>query len=252
MKYAIIGGTGVYSAGDGNTIEVKTEYGDVEVDVINFDDTEVAFISRHGKEHSIPPHMINYRANIMALYKLGVRNIFATVAVGSMNENFKPGDFVIANDFLDFTKVREHTFFTGGDKGVRHVEMSDPYCKNMRERFMELAKRRDIEIAGEGVYLTAEGPRFETAAEIRFMRQIGADIVGMTNVPEVTLSKELGICYSAVGIITNWCTGMTNIIESHDIDSVMSEKKDLLTGLFVDVFKEGLGQENCNCQDSLI
>lgn len=252
MKYAIIGGTGVYSAGEGRTTTVETEYGSVEVDILNFDGTEVAFISRHGKDHSIPPHKINYRANMKALFDLGVRYIFGTVAVGSMNEAYAPGDFVIANDFLDFTKVREHTYFTGGEHGVRHVEMSDPYCKNMREKLSKMAYEKNVEIAGEGVYVTTEGPRFETAAEIRFMKMVGGDIVGMTNVPEVTLAKELGMCYSAVGIITNWCTGMTTEIVGHDIDATMKDRKDTLTELFLKVFNEGLDQEHCNCSDSLI
>lgn len=252
MKYAIIGGTGVYSAGEGRTINVSTEYGDVEVDVLEINGTEIAFISRHGKDHSIPPHLINYRANMKALHELGVRYIYATVAVGSMNEDFVPGDIVIANDFLDFTKVREHTFFTGGEHGVRHVEMSDPYCKNMRAKLNALAYNEGVKIAGEGVYVTTEGPRFETVAEIRFMKMIGGDIVGMTNVPEVTLAKELGMCYSAVGIITNWCTGMTTEIAGHDIDATMNQRKDTLTELFVKVFNDGLDQEHCNCPDSLI
>lgn len=252
MKYAIIGGTGVYDAGCGKTIEVTNEYGKVSLDIVEKEGIEIAFISRHGKNHTVPPHKINYRANMKALYDLGVRHIFATVAVGSMNPNYKPGDLLVANDFLDFTKVREQTFFDGRDGNVKHLEMSDPYCKNMREKLFKTSKEIGINLAGEGVYVTTEGPRFETAAEIRFMKMIGGDMVGMTNVPEVLLAKEMGMCYSAVGFVTNWCTGMTEVVSSHDIGEAMGRSKENLTKLFIETFKRGLDQEDCNCKNSLL
>ncbi len=252
MKYAIIGGTGVYSAGDGRMETVKTEYGAVQVDVITIDGIETAFLNRHGKDHSVPPHKINYRANMKALYDLGVRTVYASVAVGSMNPNYAPADLVVIKDFLDFTKVREHTYYTGGEKGVRHVELSDPYCGNLRKLFREAAERAKIPIAGDAVYATTEGPRLETAAEIRFLQLTGADVVGMTAVPEVPLAKELGICYAAVGIVTNWCTGLAGEIDEHDIFAATDARKEEMMRLFLDVFKSNPTQESCRCSDSFI
>lgn len=254
MEKAIIGGTGVYDIGEDSYVEsVSTEYGDVEVDVVKINGEEIAFLPRHGKGHSVPPHLINYRANMKSLEKLGVKYIYATVAVGSMNENYAPGDIVVINDFLDFTKSRPITFYEGGEEGVIHSDMSDPYCKNLREVFYKTAQKKGVGIKGEGVYVCTEGPRFETAAEIKMYKALGGDVVGMTNVPEVVLAKELKICYSAIGIISNWCTGIEpDGITVHDIAGAMEGKKELVTKLFIDALQEGLNQENCTCNNSLI
>ena len=250
---AIIGGTGVYDAGyKSYTKTINTKYGEVEVDLINIDGEDIVFLARHGKKHSVPPHLINYRANMMALKELGVKYIYATAAVGSMNESYKPGDVVVINDFIDFTKSRHITFFEGGNEPVRHVDMSDPYCKYLREMFYNHSKYIGLDIKGEGVYVCTEGPRFETAAEIRMYKNLGADVVGMTNVPEVVLAKELGMCYATIGIITNWCTGFKGEITLHDISGAIENNKELVTKVFLNVFKEDLNQHNCRCKNSII
>lgn len=252
MKYAIIGGTGVYSAGDGKREELKNEYGTAIVDIVKIDGIEVAFLARHGANHSSPPHLINYRANIKALKDLGVEFVYATCAVGSMNKNYGVGEVVVINDFLEFTKNRISTFFDGDEKGVKHVLMNEPYCPYLNDEFRKHAVKRDLEIKGDAVYVTAEGPRFETAAEIRFYQQIGGDVVGMTNFPESVLAKELGLCYSAIGIITNWCTGLDDGIELHDISGAVNKNKEKMIHTFIDVFKSGLENGKCACGDSLI
>ena len=250
---AIIGGTGVYSTGHEKRVEkVKTKYGEVELDIVNMDGEDIVFLARHGNSHSVPPHLINYRANIMALKEIGVNYIFATAAVGSCNENYGPGDVVVITDFLDFTSLRPVTFFEGGDEPVKHVDMSDPYCKNLRARFTEEAKNLDLNIKGEAVYVCTEGPRFESASEIKMYQKIGGDVIGMTTIPEVVLAKELGMCYSTVGIITNWCTGISGEIELHDIKGAMDKNKEKITKAFLNIFKTGLGQNNCNCNKSII
>jgi len=250
---AIIGGTGVYNASSSNEIKkVSTKYGDVELDIVNIHGEDIVFLARHGKGHSVPPHLINYRANMMALKKLGVNYIYATAAVGSSNEKYAPGDIVVIKDFLDFTKSRPVTFYEGGDEPVKHVDMSDPYCKNMREKFYEKAKIMGLSIKGDAVYVCTEGPRFETAKEIQMFRNLGGDVVGMTTVPEVILAKELGMCYSTIGIITNWCTGIKDDISIHDIQASINMNKEKMTNVFIEVFKEGLDQENCNCKNSII
>lgn len=249
MKYAIIGGTGVYGLdGEEELIEVSTEYGDIEASILTIGGERVVFLSRHGRNHNTPPHLVNYRANIAGLKKLGVEHIFTTAAVGSCNENYGPGDIVIVTDFIDFTKSRKGTFFEGGDERVIHVDMSDPYCRNMRRLLEETMEDRGVEIAGEAVYACTEGPRFETAAEIRMFKQLGVDVVGMTSSPEVVLAKEKGICYSTVGIITNWCTGLTDDVGIHNVTSVVDEKRKIIMDSFLQVFQDGIDQENCDCK----
>lgn len=253
MEKAIIGGTGVYDIGEAITREIETEYGVAVVDVLNIDGCEIAFMARHGKGHSVPPHKINYRANMKALKQLGVKYIYATCAVGSLNENYAPGDVVVLKDFMDFTKSRSLTFYEGNDKGVAHVAMDTPYCPNLREKFIHHAKKTGLEIKGEAVYVCTEGPRFETASEIKVYKTLGGDVVGMTNVPEVVLAKELGMCYQAAGIITNWCTGIKGQVMEHDIKGIMERNKALVTQTFISVLTgEELSQDTCNCKASLL
>lgn len=253
MEKAIIGGTGVYDAGSSSFKKtVKTKYGEVELDILKIQGEEIVFLARHGKDHSVPPHLINYRANMRALKEIGVKYIYATAAVGSCNENYGPGDVVIIKDFLDFTKSRPVTFFEGGKEPVKHVDMSDPYCRNLREKFISISKNEGLDIKGEAVYVCTEGPRFETAQEIKMFKKLGGDVVGMTNVPEVVLAKELGICYSTIGIISNWCTGMVGNIALHDIQETIEGNKEKITEVFIKIFQEDLTEDNCNCTNSII
>ncbi|MBN2260805.1 MAG: MTAP family purine nucleoside phosphorylase [Clostridiales bacterium] len=251
--YAIIGGTGVYELNTSlENIEVNTEYGSVEVDFLEIESGEkIYFLSRHGKKHSKPPHLVNYRANIMALNILGVKYIYSTAAVGSMNEKYEPGDLVIIDDFIDFTKSRIMTFYEG-KSGVKHVDMSEPYCSNLISIFLKKSMNSNVEIKGSAIYVTTEGPRFETKAEINMYKNFG-DVVGMTSVPEVVLAKELGMCYATIGIITNWCTGFKNEIKFHDIENSMNMNKEKLTQLFLEIFKnDNIDQESCHCNNAVM
>ena len=247
--YAIIGGTGVYDAFDAcEEIRVETKFGIVELDRVEIDDKYVYFLSRHGKNHSAYPHTVNYRANMTALKQLGVNYVFATAAVGSMNKGYYPGDIVVIKDFIDFTNGRPLTVFDESD-GVIHTEMSDPYCKMLRS----LISSEIPKIKGEAIYVTTNGPRFETAAEIKMYSQFG-DVVGMTNSPEVVFAKELGMHYAAVGIITNWCTGYSSEIEMHDISAALSGNKELVTSSFINIIRKGQmhAAGECNCENALI
>lgn len=250
--YAIIGGTGVYKVKDKVTVvNVITPYGEVQLDKLEMDSFPIYFLSRHGKNHSTPPHKVNYRANIKALEMVGVKYVFSTVAVGSMNDNYAPGDLVLINDFIDFTKLREVTFFDGDD-GVKHVDMSEPYCHVLSGLIQDHCGEFGLKIKGQATYLTTEGPRFETKAEINMYKNF-ADVVGMTNVPEVVLAKELGMCYATVGIITNWCTGFKSEIAIHEIQSSIYSNKDALTQMFISIFKnQNLNKNQCQCEHALI
>lgn len=254
MRKAIIGGTGVYQLEEAReTQTILTAFGSVSYDIMSIEGQEIVFLARHGSKHALPPHKINYRANMMALKMLEVDEILATCAVGSMNDAFAPGDIVVIHDFIDFTKNRPQSFYEGDDTKVVHVEMTDPYCSNLRSRFLQRAGMLEIMVQGEAIYVCTEGPRFETASEIRMYRQLGGDVVGMTNVPEVVLAKELGMCYAAVGIITNWCTGIEgNSIEGHQIDQSMALRKNQVTKAFVDVLTNDPLEKSCACSRSLI
>ncbi|QRN86644.1 S-methyl-5'-thioinosine phosphorylase [Clostridia bacterium] len=255
MRRAIIGGTGVYGVEGQNRQEtVVTEYGAVTVDIQCYKGQEIVFLARHGKAHSVPPHLINYRANMMALKQLDVTHVYATCAVGSCNKEFTPGDIVVMRDFMDFTKSRAHTFYEGAD-GVKHTDMSEPYCHNLVERFYKESIRHNLKIRGNAVYVCTEGPRFETAAEIDFYHRNKGDVVGMTNVPEVVLAKELGMCYSAIGIVTNWCTGFANDEEIgyEEIMGALVENKKSITGCALDILSDPtLNQDLCRCNRAVM
>ncbi len=250
MEFAVIGGTGVYDflGGESTVLEVPTRYGRVQVDRGQVDGIEVAFLPRHGREHSVPPHRVNYRANIAALRELGVKDVLATAAVGTMNEAMPPGSFAVLTQFLDFTKCRESTFYDGEDGKVVHTDVTDPYCAHLRFELEAAARTLNEPLHLSATYVCAEGPRFETPAEIRMFRMLGGDVVGMTNVPEVTLAREAGLCYAAVAIITNWAAGMTpELVEHGQVTQFMDQQTPRLIRLFQCVLRHHLEIE-CPCR----
>jgi 5'-methylthioadenosine phosphorylase len=175
-------------------------------------------LPRHGVAHKSPPHGINYRANIAALEKLGVREVIATSAVGSMNKSFLVGELGLLDQFIDFTKHRQETFF---DKKVAHTDMTTPYSPRLNRRLEHAARGLGLKLSRGLVYVCAEGPRFETAAEIKMFRILGGDVVGMTGVPEVVLANEKRIEYSSVVIATNWAAGLQDKVSHEEVLEVM-------------------------------
>jgi 5'-methylthioadenosine phosphorylase len=218
-EIGIIGGSGLYSMSmlrRAKRAAVKTPYGHApELLVGELAGRRVAFIPRHGKEHSVPPHRINYRANLWALHELGVTRVLATTASGTLNPKMRPGELALLTQFLDFTKSRPLTFYEGGRHGVVHVDMTEPYCPELRRAFSEAARKLRVKLHRAATYACMEGPRFETSAEIKALGRLGADLVGMTNIPECVLARELGMCYAAVGIVTNYAAGTTKEALSH-------------------------------------
>jgi 5'-methylthioadenosine phosphorylase len=213
----IITGTGVTEHFDFGTPKVvRTNFGKAAV----YDDSDGGYIviPRHGAAHRSPPHGINYRANIAALHQLGVRDIIATSAVGSMNQAFKVGGIGLIEQFLDFTKRRQTTFF---ERKVVHTDMTYPYSRRLNLELSVAAKKIGIEVRPHLVYVCAEGPRFETAAEIRMYKILGGDVVGMTGVPEVVLAKEKKMEYASVVIATNWAAGMQRKVSHDEVLKVM-------------------------------
>ncbi|MBO8126239.1 MAG: S-methyl-5'-thioadenosine phosphorylase [Firmicutes bacterium] len=212
MRIGIIGGTGVYDPeilSDISEEEVVTPYGTIKVTLGKFGEKEVVFLPRHGAGHKVPPHKINYRANIWGLKMLDVTEVISTSAVGSLNKEMPPGEMVLLDQFLDFTKNRVYTFYDGGPAGVVHVDYSEPYCPRVREVLLAAAKEEGINLIPKGTYVCTEGPRYETPAEIKAFSVLGGDLVGMTNVPEVVLAREAGLCYVSVALVTNWAAGIS-------------------------------------------
>lgn len=175
-------------------------------------------LPRHGPGHSIPPHMIDYRANIAGLKSAGVRSIIATSAVGSMNRRFRVGEIGLASQFIDFTRARPGTFY---EDTVGHTDMTNPYSETLNRLALRAAKSLGMRVYQGLVYVCAEGPRFETAAEIRMFRLLGGDVVGMTGVPEVTLANEMGMGYASVLIATNWAAGIQEKVSHEEVLRVM-------------------------------
>jgi 5'-methylthioadenosine phosphorylase len=244
----IIGGSGVYEIterADFSTSElVETDYGEVEVSILDICDKKVAFIPRHASGHSIPPHKINYRANIDALRNVGVTKIIATNSVGSMNPEMPPGSFVIPDDFLDFSQNRVKTFY---EDSVVHVDVTEPYCPNLRD---VLDKSGDVILGG--TYVCTEGPRFETPAEIKMFRMLGGDLVGMTGLPEVTLAREREMCYNSICIVSNYASGISE--QELTIDEVFEMVKEMeadLLELIYNFIKNVDDGSDCTCNHAL-
>jgi 5'-methylthioadenosine phosphorylase len=225
VKIAIIGGTGVYDPNIMDDIKeeiVTTPYGNVPIKIGKYRDRPLACRNRHGDSHSVPPHLVNYRANIAALKKIGVKYLLATAAVGSLNTSMQPGHFVFVDQFLDFTKLRQCTFFDGGDAGVVHIDLTTPYCAELRDILSRAARSERLVSHPAGTYVCTEGPRFETSAEVKMYRSFGGDLVGMTGVPEAPLAREAEMCYATVAMVTNYAAGIspTNLTHQEVLDTM--------------------------------
>lgn len=246
---AIIGGTGLYELGQGARDEViATPYGEASVTRTTVGDREVLFLARHGAGHAVPPHRINYRANIWALHALGVHEVVATQAVGSVNLTMPPGDFVLISQFLDWTKDRPTTFFDGESGVVVHADVTHPYCARVIGKLARAAREADTPVHGIGVYACTEGPRFETSAEIHALRTLGADLVGMTNVPEVVLAREAGLCYAALCIVCNWGAGMTDVpLTQEEVLEIMAHRGDALRAVLTQYLRQSDDGTPCLC-----
>ncbi len=210
---AIIGGTGLTSLPglsiSGETL-VSTPFGDTSAALIKgrLDNQEIMFLARHGAEHTIPPHRVNYRANIWALKEAGADYMIAVNAVGGINPSLQPGQLVIPDQIIDYTYAREMTFFDDEGSPVTHVDFTEPYCHELRNRLIDAADKNGIGLAAGGTYGATQGPRLETTAEIRRMAQDGCDIVGMTGMPEAVLARELECCYASISVIANLAAGL--------------------------------------------
>lgn len=215
---AIIGGSGLDRFGeleDIEPVEVETPWGrPAEApQKAQFAGAALFFLPRHGADHRLPPHRINYRANIAALHQLGVKTIIACNVVGGINREMRPGDLVIPDQLIDYTWGRGHTFFDGmGDtsEGVRHIDFTHPFSPLVNRALLKAAESLQVKVHHPATFGVTQGPRLETAAEIRRMGRDGCDIVGMTSMPEATLAAERGIAYSSIALVVNPAAGVSD------------------------------------------
>jgi 5'-methylthioadenosine phosphorylase len=250
VKIGIIGGTGVYDPEafeHVETVTMTTPYGDpsgdIEVGLIN--GIKVAFLPRHGKGHVFPPHNVPYRANIWALKHLGVERIVSPCAVGSLQEEYAPGEIVLVDQFIDLTKSRNYTFFDG-PKTV-HISCADPFCPELTDVFKDAAARKSIPIHVGGTYMCIEGPRFSTRAESKMYRNF-ADIIGMTLVPECQLAREMEMCYCSLATVTDYDVWAEETVDTAMILKTMAENIDKVRSLLEEALpKIASKQEACEC-----
>lgn len=225
MTLAIIGGTGLTKINElviTGQHTLDTPFGSPSSDYLRGDinGTPIIFLARHGNPHTIPPHKINYRANIWGLKQLGVSEIIAVAAVGGITPVMEPARIIIPDQVIDYSYDREHTFFAENLTEVTHIDFTDPYAESLRQRLIGTTKSAGIDAIDYGVYGCTQGPRLETSAEIRRMQQDGCDVVGMTGMPEAALARELDIDYAALGVVANWAAGKSDgIITMAEIEA---------------------------------
>lgn len=212
---AIIGGTGLYSMMDGFEMTgqqvVTTPYGEPSGPLVSghLQGRKVVFLARHGFTHRLPPHRINYRANIWMLREAGADSILAVNAVGGINPRYGPERLVIPDQIIDYSYGREHTFFADDLDRVVHIDFTSPYTETLRQALMKAGSNCQLDVVEDGVYACTQGPRLESAAEVRRLKQDGCDIVGMTGMPEAALAREAQVDYASIAVVANWAAGLT-------------------------------------------
>jgi 5'-methylthioadenosine phosphorylase len=250
-KIGIIGGSGIQSLFESSEeVKISTPYGQPSgtIEIGKIRNIEVAFLPRHGKGHIIPPHKINSRANIWALNELGVHRIISPSTVGSLKENYKPSELVVLDQYIDFTKNREYTFYDGGK--TIHISMADPFCPQLRELFIENTEKLSIPVHSTGTYICIEGPRFSTRSESRMFKLFG-DIVGMTLVPEVQLARELEICYVNLAMVTDYDVWAEKPVSAEEILTTMKRNIENIRKLIEITIPCIPDERNCECSSAL-
>ncbi|WP_086931526.1 S-methyl-5'-thioinosine phosphorylase [Agarilytica rhodophyticola] len=220
----IIGGSGFYNypeLGETNVISVDTAYGKVNaIAEASLNGNKILFLPRHGEGHKTPPHKVNYRANIEALHQLGATHVLAFNVVGGIGEKCAPGTMVVPDQIIDYTYGREHTFFDGFENELAHIDFGEPFSEEIRQALIKTLSGSEFEYLNQGTYGCTQGPRLESAAEIRKLRNDGCDLVGMTLMPEAALAREKGLQYASLCFVANWGAGMEN--EKVLIDNILA------------------------------
>jgi 5'-methylthioadenosine phosphorylase len=249
-RIGIIGGTGLENLLEGaKVVHLDTPYGTAPPISVGFiDKEEVAFLPRHGPKHDLPPHKVNYRANLYSLKRAGVERIIATNAVGAMNPAYNAGDLVIPLDLLDMTKCRASTYFDAAP--VTHIDVTEPYCPQLRKILIECCKAVGVKAHEKAILAVTEGPRYETPAEICMLQKLGGDLVGMTGSPEAFLARELEICYATVCFVSNMAAGMQQRLSHAE---VIKKGKEVMPAM-LKVIRQAAGgipiTKSCSCNEA--
>ena len=256
MMIGLIGGSGLYHI-DGlvvsKEVSVATPFGapSSQFQIGVFGNTDVIFLPRHGSPHSIPPHLVNYRANIWGFKTLGVDRIISVNAAGALKMDISPGSLVLQDQIIDMTGGgRQQTFYDSGK--VVHIDFTNPYCGTMREQCISAAADIGQKVTNSATYVCVNGPRLETAMEIRYFSMIGADIIGMTAMPEAALARELEICMLGISAITNYAAGLTDEkLTATDVIGNMRNSNDLIKNLLSALIPRITGERVCSCREAL-
>lgn len=249
----VLGGSGFYAFLDRVTeVSIETPYGDpsapVAIGVVG--DRRVAFLARHGVGHHLPPHRVNFRANLWALREVGVTRVFAPCAVGSLQPDIHPGDFVVCDQLVDRTWGRPDTFFDGPQ--VTHTSFADPYCRELRALSVATARAQDLRCHDGGTVVVIQGPRFSTRAESRWFRSAGWHVVNMTQYPEAILARELGMCYAAIALVTDYDTGLEGVdgitpVTMDEVFTTLARNVERTRQLLLEAIPAVRNERSCGC-----
>ena len=255
VAIGVFGGSGFYKFGeDVEEIKVETPYGlpSSKIFLATVKGKRVAFLPRHGVDHQYPPHKVNFRANLWAMKKLGVKRIFGPCASGSLQKHIKPGEFVFCDQFVDRTFGRMDTFYDGPI--ATHVSCADPYCENMRELGVIAAEKLGIKYHNKGTVVVIQGPRFSTKAESKWFSNQGWEVINMTQYPEAVLAKELEMCYLNISLITDYDAGLEGLVpptNAHEVMGVFNQNLSNLKNLLFEMIEQIDENEVCACHDVL-
>jgi len=254
VEIGIFGGTGIYDSGileDAKEISIDTPYGKPSdsITVGIFKGRKIAFLPRHGKKHAIPPHLINYKANIWAFKELGITRIIAPSAVGSLKEEIEPGHFALPTQFLDFTKSRDGSFSENGR--VIHISVADPFCPELQSSILKVVKEQNFHIHKDCTYVCIEGPRFSTKAESKFYRSTGAGIIGMTLVPECQLAREAQMCYASISTVTDYDVWAEKPVTAKEVLETLSKNVERTKKVLTDLINQIPKTRSCTCANAL-
>lgn len=244
VQIGVFGGSGFYELlEDVEEVKVDTPFGPPSdlIALATVAGKRVAFLPRHGKLHSFPPHMVPYRANVWAMKSLGVSRIIGPTAVGSLQPHIKPGEFVVSDQFVDRTNSRKDTFFDG--PVTTHIMGADPYCEHLRKLAIDCIKAKKITVHEKGTVVIIQGPRFSTRAESSWFAKMGWECINMTQYPEVILTRELEMCYVNISLITDWdagCVGMPGVepVNADEVVRVLMENNERVRSVILDMIEK--------------
>lgn len=236
---------------DEQNLVVKTRFGDAHCVLGKLSSLEVVLLWRHGEGHKLPPHKINYRANVLAMKQLGVMAVLATAATGTLRQTLPPGTLLVPDQLLDWTKQRPLTLFEGEDAPVVHIDVTQPFCPTLRQRLVQSAEKLGIQVVDGGCYVCGEGPRYETAFEVKMLAQLGGDVAGMTAGTEAILFREAEICYAVIAVVTNWGAGLSQQPLTHsEVETMMQKKISKVAQIFERTVAD-FDFPDCQCRHSL-